>query len=590
MRSRFCRVATAGAGAVLGILALLGGCGLPRSGPVQQGLDIGSPLLPPVRFQFEAPPRGASPEQIARGFLAASWSSDDDFRAARAYLTPNASQAWKPRSSVTVYPDSSSLRVNTAESSVELHTVADATLDSEGRYTALPVGAIRRSTLTLSQVSGEWRISNIPPGFGLWLSRFYFERAYRRVNIAYVDPRLTSIVADPRWFPVGAGLATTLARAQLQQPPAYLRGAVRSGFPPGTRLAVDSVPIDGGRAEIDLSPAVLDVSAEERRAAWAQSLSTIRQVPDVSTVALRVSGTILDVVSSGPSGMLPHTPGDLGYSEAAAGSEWAILRTGTRLRAVDAADVPGHEPGSGKAPRTKLPEIATGWSWLGASADLTDLAAVGGDRRELHRWRSGQERTIPGVGTGLTCPAYDVRGTLWVGGLDAKGTARVLVLDSGSGLEAPPRAVTAPWLGGRTIETVRPAPDGQRLLVVTRGRTGVQIGVSGIVRDAAGVPQALTEPWAIGGDVQEASYAAWASNGTVAVIGRRSGGSTALPLLLAVGGQTTSLAAVPDPRRILATRGERGLIVVSGNGQAFGRVGGGWQELGEIDDIVVPGS
>ena len=62
----------------------MAGCGLPTSSPVQQGLDIGSPLLPPVRFQFEAPPRGATPEQIVRGFLAASWSSDDDFRAARA--------------------------------------------------------------------------------------------------------------------------------------------------------------------------------------------------------------------------------------------------------------------------------------------------------------------------------------------------------------------------------------------------------------------------------------------------------------------------------------------------------------------------
>ena len=63
-----------------------------------------------------------------------------------------------------------------------------------------------------------------------------------------------------------------------------------------------------------------------------------------------------------------------------------------------------------------------------------------------------------------------------------------------------------------------------------------------------------------------------------------------LPLLVAVGGQTNSLAALPDPRRILTTRGERGLVVVSGNGQVYGRVGGGWQEVGEIDDVVVPGT
>lgn len=90
--------------------------------------------------------------------------------------------------------------------------------------------------------------------------------------------------------------------------------------------------------------------------------------------------------------------------------------------------------------------------------------------------------------------------------------------------------------------------------------------------------------------MQEVTSAAWASNGVVAVIGRRAGSVVPLPLLVAVGGQTNSLAALPDPRRILTTRGERGLVVVSGNGQVYGRVGGGWQEVGEIDDVVVPGT
>ena len=567
----------------------MAGCGLPTSSPVQQGLDIGSPLLPPVRFQFEAPPRGATPEQIVRGFLAASWSSDDDFRAARAYLTPSASHAWKPRSSVTVYPDSSSVQATTAPGSVELRTVADATLDSDGRYTSLPAGASRRSTLTLAQVSGEWRISNIPADFGLWLSRFYFERAYRRLFVNYVDPSLSTLVTDPRWFPVGAGLATTLARAQLKQPPAYLRGAVRSGFPAGTQLAVDSVPVAAGRAEIDLTPAVLDVSADERRAAWAQALATMRQVPDVTGVALRASGTILDVVTSGPAGTLPQSPGDVGVADSTRMADWALLRTGTRLRAVDASDVAGRSPENAKTPKVKLPEIAAGWSWLAASGDLTDLAAVGGDRRDLHRWLDGQDRAVAGVGTRLTPPAYDLGGDLWVGGVDAQGAGRIWTVDASEGLEASATPVAAPWLAGRSVEAVRPAPDGQRALVVTRGPAGVQIGVSGIVRDGAGTAQSLADPWIIGGDVQEVTSAAWASNGVVAVIGRRAG-SVPLPLLVAVGGQTNSLAALPDPRRILTTRGERGLVVVSGNGQVYGRVGGGWQEVGEIDDVVVPGT
>lgn len=587
------RIITARLAAGLVALVMVGGlagCGLPSSSPVQRGLDIGSPLLPPVRFQFEAPPRGASAEQIVRGFLAASWSSDDDFRAARAYLTPNASQAWKPRSSVTVYPDTSSLQLTQAPGSIELRAVADATLDADGRYTSLPAGTSRRSTLTLQQVSGEWRISNIPADFGLWLSRFYFERAYRRLSVTYVDPGLRTLVADPRWFPVGAGLATTLARALLKQPPAYLVGAVRTGFPAGTQLAVDSVPIEAGRAAIDLSPAVLDVSAEERRAAWAQALATMRQVPDVTGVALRASGTILDVVSSGAPGTLPQSPGDVGYEEIAPSSDWALLRTGTRLRPVAVSDVGGREPDSGKAPRVKVPELAVGWSWVAASGDLLDVAAVGGDRRDLHRWRDGTDAAVSGLGTMLTPPAYDALGDLWVGGLDARGAGRVWALDAADGLETPPRAVDAPWLAGRTVDAVRPAPDGQRLLVVSRGPAGVEIAVTGIVRDSAGSAQGLAAPWVIGGDIEEVISVAWASNGTVAVIGRRRGSVVPLPLLVAVGGPTTTLAGLPDPRRILTTRGERGLVVVSGNGQVYSRVGGGWQEIAEIDDLVIPGT
>lgn len=353
---------------------------------------------------------------------------------------------------------------------------------------------------------------------------------------------------------------------------------------------MDSVPVEAGRAEIDLSAAVLDVSADERRAAWAQALATMRQVPDVSSVALSVSGRVLEVVSSEQPGMPPTSLGDLGYSYGTALPDWALLRTGTRLTAVDASDVTSRELVTEKAPRTRLPDLAVGWSWLAASADLTDLAAVGGDRRDLHRWRAGEERAVTGIGTELVPPTYDVRGMLWAGGRDAGGRTRVWAIDAAAGLDAAPKALDAAWLEGRTIEQVRPAPDGLRFLVVTRSGQELQIGVSAIIRDSAGRPQALTEPWAIGGDVQEVTAAAWASNEKVALIGRRAGGTVLHPLLVAVGGPTTALATVPDARRIVATTGERGIVVMSGDGHAYGRVGGGWQQLGQVDDVVVPGS
>lgn len=420
---------------LVAVLGASGSCGLPETGPVQQGLDIGSPLMPPVRFEFEAPPRGATPEQIVRGFLAASWSMDDDFRAARAYLTPHASRAWNPRSAVTVYPDSGSLQVvATGPTTMALQTRQDAALDSSGRYRSLPVGTTRESVLGLERASGEWRISSIPPDFGLWISRFYFERAYRLFSIAYADPRLHTIVADRRWLPVGAGLTTTLARALVEAPPAYLLGAVRSGFPAGTRLSVDSVPVEFGQAAVDLNPGVLDVSADERRAAWAQALTTIRQAPEVESVALQVAGRNLDVVVGGRTGTVPTTLEELGFGPSAPPVTKVLWRTAAGLTALDSGEL-GRDDDSGRAQSPVLPAVGAQWQWVAASGDLADVAAISADRRVLQRWRGQATGATPGIGGALTPPSYDRAGRLWIGGSAADGEA-------GSGSSTPPGVST----------------------------------------------------------------------------------------------------------------------------------------------------
>lgn len=584
------RAAVAAMGAA-GALAL-GACGLPTSSTVQQGLDIGSPAMPPVRFQFEAPPRGASPEQIVRGFLAASWSTEDDFRAARAYLTPTASRGWNPRASVTVYPENASLQIlGGGNGSVSLRTPQDAALDAGGRYRSLPLGSERSSTLGLSLASGEWRISSIPPDFGLWLSRFYFERAYRPFSVAYADQRLHRIVVDRRWFSVGAGLTTSLARAQLEAPPAYLAGAVRSGFPSDTRLSVGSVPVEYGRAEIDLTAGMLDVSAEQRRAAWAQALTTMRQAPGVQTVALQVSGRNLDVLVDGSSTSVPTTVDELGYTPSRLETEQVLWRTPQGLAIVDARDV-GRRTDLGQGGQSDgLPSIDAAWVDVASTPDRADLAAVSTDRTQLSRWRDGRSYAAT-LGAGLTAPCYDRDGRTWVAGATAEGASRIWVVDAPAGVFAQPRELQAPWLDRAerdSLLVVRPAPDGQRVLIVSRRPSGLVSMVAGVLRDDTGRPVGLTEPWPIGGDVSDVTAATWVTNTVVGVLGRRQPQATIVPMLVAVGGETTALAPVPDPRRIVSVGGERGVVVISGDGHAYGRVGGGWQQLGPASEIVVPG-
>ena len=241
----------------------------------------------------------------------------------------------------------------------------------------------------------------MPKDFGLWLSAYDMQRIYRPFSISYVDPIERTLVADRRWFPVTAGLATTLARAQLDPVPDYLRGAVSTGVPLGTELSVAAVPVQSGRATVDLTVRALAADAVLRRAMWAQFLSTLLQVqlPAVNEVSLRVDGAQLDLPGLGES---LSSLADLDYrSTTTASPALVLLRKGNTLTRVD-PDGFGDDSPPRRSPETSaapLPRIQPGWIELAQSRDGKELAAIGGDRRDLSRWRGTSSHQLPRSGT-----------------------------------------------------------------------------------------------------------------------------------------------------------------------------------------------
>ncbi|WP_226345185.1 GerMN domain-containing protein [Agilicoccus flavus] len=570
---------------------LAGACGLPRTSAIQQGHDMGPAPLPPVRVEFAGPQRGATPEAVVRGFLAAGWATQDDYRTARAYLTPEAARDWDPRAGVTVYGSASDVALTAvADDRLELAVADIARLDDAGRYTARPVGSRRVSRLTLTRSGGEWRISALEPEFGVWLARPFFESAYRPFAVAYTSARSSTVVADRRWFPLGSGLGTTLARSLLGPVPGYLAGAVASGFPAGTSLVLDAVPVVGGAAEVDLSATMLRAGADQRRRAWAQALETMKQVPDVSSVRLRVAERDLDV------GTIPGVPGSaasLGFEVEAPDPAVVVRRVGTEVRALDLGAFTPLDRGEDPPPAGRLlARVPPGWGDVVASDDLVQVAAVDDDRRELRRWRAGVPGSSVRLGAGLTPAAYDRSGWVWVGGQDPSGRARVWALDPGtSASRRAPAPLQAPWLAGRRVQAVLPAPDGARALVVSRTSRGrLELGVSGIVPDEQGRPSGLAEPWPVGGDLVDAGDAAWIDAEHLAVVGARTTTSAASVFVVPLGGGAQELSALRNPRRVVATTGGgRGLLVLATDGSVNVRVGGGWAQVGRADDLAVPG-
>ena len=580
------------------VASALSACGgLPTVSAVQQGSQVGEPAVQPVRAQPDGPAKGATPDQIVRGFLRAGAGAgfDDDHAIARSFFTPHVKDAWQPDSGVKVYGADSPLKIELlTPTTVRVTASVVAEVDSVGRYRETPVGTLALATFGMQKLDVGWRIALPPKGFGLWLSASDLDRIYRPFTIAYVSKTARTIVGDRRWFPITPGLATTLARTQLAPVPSYLSGAARTGVPDGTTLAVDAVPIQSGRAVIDLSASALLADPDLRRAMWAQFVTTLMQVPSVTEVSLEVQGAGLD---------LPEIPDrvsvmtTLGYEPASFDpAKIAILRAGSKLSRVSPDRPPDRDqPSKGAQPPAgpALPKIPTGWVSLGLSGDGLEIAGIGGDHHDLARWQGTRILQLAEFGSKLTKPSYDSLNGLWVAG-QAGGAARVWVIDTSLRPieKARPRLILAPWLAKRTVLALRVASDNQRVALITTDRAGgdVQVVVAGIVRAANGVAVSLAaEPLRVGWTLTAATDLAWVDDSTLAVVGRVSPKDAIGPRLVEIGGQVTALSPVAGARLVTNTGGLRGVVVITDRGKVLNRAGNGWQQLQTGTDFLIPG-
>jgi len=583
--------------AMLAVAGLSACAGLPASSSVQQGSLVGEPALQQVRVQPDGPSAGATPEQIVRGFLRAGAGAgfDDDHATARSFFVRTVKDQWLPDSGVRVYGNESSLKVVRLTPNVlRVSAPIVAEVDSAGRYRQTPAGTSATATFGMRKLGVGWRISQPPKGFGLWLSASELDRSYRAFTVAYVSPVAQTVVVDRRWFPIIPGLATILARAQLAPVPRYLAGAARTGVPSQTTLAVDSVPVQSGRAVVDLTAPVLLASPDMRRAMWAQFVTTLMQVAAVSEVSLEVRGAGLD---------LPDTSGrvstleELGYQpNASAPVDTAILRTGGVLSRVS-SDRPPDQDQPPKAPNlpvsTILPKVPVGWISLALSWNGQEIAAIGGDHRDLARWQWNRHFQLLPFGKDLTRPSYDSLNGLWVAG-DAGGAAKVWVIDTSvTPMEkARPRVIPVPWLANRSVLALKVATDNQRVAVITSDREGgdVRVVVAGIVRSASGTPLSLSpEPLRVGWTLTAARDLAWVDDSTLAVVGRVSPTDAMGPQLVEIGGKVTAMPPVPGARLVTNTGGLRGVVVLTDQDKILARAGSGWQVLQTGTDFLIPG-
>lgn len=577
------------------LVFLFAGCGgLSTSSPIQDGLGVGAGGPPPGRVVPNGPSQGSTQEQILRGFLRAGAVSDGDFAVARSFLSDVAGQAWQPDSSVTVFSDESDLKVvKVNATTLRLRATAVASIDATGHFRNLPPGTVSQATMRFAKDdTRQWRISALPHGFGVWLSSAELDRLYEPFKVSYVSTGDRSIVPDVRWFPTGTGLATRLAKAQLDPVPGYLAGAARSEVPTGTRLTVDSVPVESGVATVDLSVNRLSTDPAVRQNLWAQFVATLTQAPGVQRVALSVEGAKLDLPGlNGP----PSSISDLGFESLPSPPQVKpLLRTGTQLQQVE----PGVLMDDSRRSRTPasptgFPPIPRGWVWLALSRTGTELAAVGGDQKQLSRWRGTTHYLTAAFGTNLTRPAYDRHDVLWVGAQGAGG--QIWTINSSADPKDQQKSGAAPldvrWLHGRIVIALRASPDGTRLAVVSTDASGrdPQVDVTGVVRAPNGLPQRLSIPLRLGETLTTARDVVWLDDTSVAILGRVLTSELVRPYVVDLGGAMRSLADVEGANAVTTTGGPRGLVVSTESGQIMLRAGRSWIQMASGSDFVVPG-
>lgn len=575
------------------LLALvLAGCGgLSSGGPVEPGLDLGSGNPPNLGVVPPGPVPGAAQESIVRGFVKAGSASDAAYDNARAFLTTKSSELWNPdRSLVLLSAEAAPVATLLDPATVRISARAAGTIDADGRYTAARPGSTVTADFSVTSVGGQWRISELPEGFGRWISNVDVSRLVQPFDLHYVSTSRRALVSDTRWFPVDR-LATRLARAQLVQLPAHLEGAAVSAVPVGARLLGDAVSIESGVATVNLISGKLGPGETTRQNLWAQFVSTLTQDSAVRRVELSVGGVPVNLARlDGSAGTLA----EVGFTTPPAPAlARPVVRRGDEVMVFDPSTIGDAEPRQPAATSSTYPPVLGTFSRLALSADGAEVAGVDPDGDGISRWRGTNRYEVPLDATDVGNPSYDRRGFLWMGGVgrQVQTSPRLWVVDltpSPAEPRAGATAVEAQWLDGRRVLEARVAPDGDRVAVLSTALdgSGTRLDLAGVVRADGGLPQQLGDPLRLGASLTRASSIAWLDERSLAVLGVIDG-KTEQPAIVSVGGDVRGLTPIPAAVSIASTGGERDLWVVTSAGRLLSRAGSQWVDSGQASDLAV---
>ena len=480
------------------VVFVLSGC---ASLPTGLEIEKGPQLLPAAEQDFSyyspaSPAPGASAQEVVSGFLAAGTGPQNDYAVAREYLTESFAARWRPdtqtlvRVGIPVYESSS-------ETLQVVQINVGARVDDQGRYQSLDSEQVNLRFQLLEE-NGEWRIASAPNLTVVTLP--VFSVVFNALPVYFLDSTSDQLVPDLRWFPTRTSTPTRLVNALLDGPTEWLGGFVSSAIPIGTGLTVNAVRIEGGVAQVDFDANALEADLRQRALMLAQLLSTLRQLPGVSSVALSVNGAIQEIQPAAISAGLTQ-------SSTYALSNSAVIR------------LSGSEAGPIPTSSDWVAEISP--RLLAVDYDGENLVLAGDDRMIwLTNTSIGTTERDLDLPADLRAIQFDRTSHLLA--FPAAAEASVAVYDA-SGL----RRELALELSGELIDA-QLSPEGARLAVIVREEEQDRVHIFGVRRDSSGTPVLLSQGLSFAAVLGDALSLSWSDLTNLRVLERTSSGLTAL--------------------------------------------------------------
>lgn len=452
----------------------------------------------------EPPEAGASPEDIIQGFLQAGARPDDDHEIARSYLTDEFAETWDPWTQTLVYTEEN-MSVDAAGDAVyNVQLTMDARVNTDG-IMARPDEPTSQ-TFEVEEVEGEWRISSAPDG--KILDSGAFNSAYDEFTLYFYDPQERFAVPDVRWLINLSGQSTELADLLLRGPAPWLAPGVVSAFSEGDSLGTPAVPVSDGTATVDLDPSVTAGASDREIALMHNQLSmALHQLTSVREVRLTVGGAEVEIpeLPDGQALQIETRPRALERQIGIQGDELVWQRNTDTSRVAGMPDLSDIEP--------RFPAVST-------EAEGEVIAVMSGDLDALYHVRAdSDEPELLVESDNMPRPSMDNFGWTWTVTTNDDGDPTVRAFNY-EDEEASSVAVTADFIQGREVTSLRISQDGTRAALILDDAGVRSLYIASVQRDGAtGVPWGLEQHQRLHHDQDEVELeeVRWSANDEVLV-------------------------------------------------------------------------